>query len=200
MNKKAHQKSIVLRRRILQLNRMGKRSTDIALELGTSSENVVRHLRLAGAMMTPYGSECKFAEPTQRRIVCEYLMGMSVDKLGEKYKCADYRIQMVLWKYGLPERPVLELVRRKQAVWMSQSGMSMIQIGSCFGYSPDVVERWFREENFIPENPSLLKPEQKTEAIKLSEAGYSYFAIGKRLKMSPNSVRNLVLASLEKKQ
>lgn len=200
MNKKAHDISIAMRRRMLMLNRQGLQSTVIAKRLGVSSVSVIRHLRLSGAMMTPYGSECGFTEPTQRHIVCAYLMGQSIDKLGEKYKCADYRISMVLWKYGLPERDVLETVRRKQAVWMSQSGMTVIQIASCFGYSAAVVTRWFKEEGFVPEPHHLLKPEQKAEALRLSAEGYSYFAIGKRVKMSPNSVRNLVLANKEVKQ
>ena len=185
--------SPVLRRKILQMHRFGKSKKMIADKLGISPFTVGKYIRLSGGMMTPHGSECGFTLPRQRCIVCDYLMGQQPDKIASKLHCADYRVMMVLWKFGLPERSVLRKVRRKQAVWMSETGMTAREISACFGVGTGMVSGWFKKEGFKPETVKPIPRRIRDMASSLWKQGNSLYAIGKELGISPNSVRNWLI-------
>lgn len=169
--------------------RHGWKQERIAKELGITAVSVSRYQRLIGLFATSHGMESGFSIPMQRRIVCEYLRGKDEKVISRELKCAEYRIAMVLWHYGIPDKEVLVAVRKKQSVWMSKAGRSLSEIAMCFGYSQSTIKVWFDELGHV--HPQYgISPEMRDEAKRRVAAGESYYAIGKSLGVSASSVRN----------
>ncbi len=176
-----------IRERVVFLHRRGWPQKRIAKELGISAVSVCRHIRMAGTFLTPHGYECGFSLPRQRKIVCDYLMGRDEKSISRELCAAEYRVRMVLWRHGLPDREVLVAVRRRQAVWMSKAGRSVPAIAACFGVCRATVASWLKQEGH---HAMRITDEMRAEAVASCRAGGSYYAVAKRLGVSPSSVRN----------
>jgi transposase-like protein len=182
------------------MNQLGVKASQIAKEVGISHVAVFRHLTLAGAFATPFGKDDSISIHKKKTIVCDYLMGKSIRTIAEEMGVSDYRIEMVLWRYGIPDKEVLLDTRRKQAVWMLESGRTIGEISACLGVDAGKIKQWFRKENFDLPDSRFQNSEIKEKAVSLFRQGMSLYSIGKKLNVAPNSVRNWVMQEDSKKE
>jgi DNA invertase Pin-like site-specific DNA recombinase len=141
-----------------------------------------------------YEAKTSLTDNNVKKIIDDYISGVSFSELARKYKVSDDTIKRCLIKNGVGLRPT-RVKHQKQSdkiVQMYNSGVSVAELARKFKVKHDTMKKYLID-NGIKLKPVGVKDQKQIDKIvQMHNSGIPIEKLGKEFNVSGNTIRNIL--------